>query len=42
MTRVSIFKDARDLHRAYVALDRAVGESALDRGLADLVKLRAR
>jgi AhpD family alkylhydroperoxidase len=41
MTRVDIKRDARDLYRAYSALDRAVGESALDKKLAELVKLRA-
>ena len=39
--RVDIAKDARDLYRAYLALDRASGDSALDARLADLVKLRA-
>jgi len=38
---VDIAKDARDLYRAYCALDRAVTDSALDPRLADLVKLRA-
>jgi AhpD family alkylhydroperoxidase len=41
MTRVDIQRDARDLYRAYCALDRAVGESGLDTSLAELVKLRA-
>ena len=41
MTRVDIHKDARDLYRAYLALDRATGASALDKPLAELVKLRA-
>ena len=41
MTTVDIAKDARDLYRAYLALDRAVGESVLDKNLAELVKLRA-
>ena len=41
MPRVDIKRDARDLYRAYCALDRAVGESALDKNLAELVKLRA-
>jgi AhpD family alkylhydroperoxidase len=40
-SRVDIAKDARDLYRAYCALDRAVTDSALDARLADLVKLRA-
>jgi AhpD family alkylhydroperoxidase len=40
-SRVDIAKDARDLYRAYCALDRAVNDSALDPRLADLVKLRA-
>ena len=40
-SRVDIAKDARDLYRAYLALDRASGDSALDARLADLVKLRA-
>jgi AhpD family alkylhydroperoxidase len=40
-SRVDIAKDARDLYRAYCALDRAVSDSALDARLADLVKLRA-
>lgn len=39
--RVDIHKDARDLYRAYCALDRAVSESPLDARLADLVRLRA-
>jgi AhpD family alkylhydroperoxidase len=41
MTRVDIQRDARALYRAYCALDRAVGESVLDKNLAELVKLRA-
>lgn len=41
MTRVDIHKDARDLYRAYLTLDRAAGESALEKTLAELVKLRA-
>jgi AhpD family alkylhydroperoxidase len=41
MTRVDIKRDARDLYRAYCALDRAVGDSALDKNVAELVKLRA-
>ena len=41
MTRVDINKDAPDLYRAYLALDRATGASALDKPLAELVKLRA-
>jgi AhpD family alkylhydroperoxidase len=40
-TRVDIQGDARDLYRAYLALDRASAESALDPQLAELVKLRA-
>ena len=40
-SRVDIAKDARDLYRAYLELDRAVADSALDARLADLVKLRA-
>jgi AhpD family alkylhydroperoxidase len=40
-SRVDIAKDARELYRAYCALDGAVAESALDARLADLVKLRA-
>ena len=39
--RVDIAKDARDLYRAYLALDRASGDSALDARLAELVKPRA-
>jgi AhpD family alkylhydroperoxidase len=39
--RVDIAKDARDLYRAFCALDRAVQESPLDRGIDDLVRLRA-
>jgi AhpD family alkylhydroperoxidase len=41
MTRVDIHKDARDLYRAYVALDRATADTSLDAALADLVKVRA-
>jgi AhpD family alkylhydroperoxidase len=40
-SRVDIARDARELYRAYCALDSAVAESALDARLADLVKLRA-
>jgi len=39
--RIDIAKDARDLYRAYAALDRAVGASALDGDLRNLVSLRA-
>jgi AhpD family alkylhydroperoxidase len=39
--RLDINADARPLYRAQAALDRAVGESALDPGLRDLVSLRA-
>jgi AhpD family alkylhydroperoxidase len=39
--RVDIRRDAPALHRAYVALERAVRDSALDAGLVLLVKLRA-
>jgi AhpD family alkylhydroperoxidase len=40
-SRVDISRDAGPLYRAYVALDRAVGESPLDAGLAQLVSIRA-
>lgn len=40
-TRVDINSDARDLYRAYLGLDGAVGESALPRELAELVRVRA-
>src|SRR4051812_1105616 len=39
--RVDISRDARSLYRAYLALDRAVGESALDARIAELVRVRA-
>jgi len=39
--RLSISRDAPALYRAHVALDRAVRESALDRGILELVKVRA-
>jgi AhpD family alkylhydroperoxidase len=39
--RLDINADARPLYRAQAALDRAVGESALDPRLRDLVNLRA-
>jgi AhpD family alkylhydroperoxidase len=39
--RIDIQRDARELYRAQLGLDRAVSESALDPGLADLVRLRA-
>jgi AhpD family alkylhydroperoxidase len=41
MTRVDIHTDARDLYRAYLALDRATAASPLDDALAVLVKVRA-
>jgi AhpD family alkylhydroperoxidase len=40
-TRIDINRDARDLYRAYLGLDGAVGESALPRELAELVRVRA-
>jgi AhpD family alkylhydroperoxidase len=39
--RLDINADARPLYSAQVALDRAVGESALDPALRDLVNVRA-
>lgn len=39
--RVDINRDARDLYRAYLGLDRAVGNSVLPRELAELVRIRA-
>jgi AhpD family alkylhydroperoxidase len=39
--RLDISADARPLYRAQAALDRAVGESALDPRLRDVVSLRA-
>jgi AhpD family alkylhydroperoxidase len=39
--RLDINADAPALYRAQLALDRAVGESALDAALRDLVSLRA-
>jgi AhpD family alkylhydroperoxidase len=39
--RLDISADARALYRAQAALDRAVGESALDPRLRDVVSLRA-
>jgi AhpD family alkylhydroperoxidase len=39
--RLDLAADARPLYRAVSALDRAVGESAIDPGLRDLVSLRA-
>ena len=39
--RVDIHRDARELYRAQLVLDRAVGDSALDPALAELVRLRA-
>jgi len=39
--RVSISRDAPALYRAHAALDRAVRESGLDRGILELVKVRA-
>jgi AhpD family alkylhydroperoxidase len=38
---IDIERDARELYRAYLALDRAVGESAVPRELAELVRIRA-
>lgn len=40
-TRIDINRDARELYRAYLGLDRAVGECALPRELAELVRIRA-
>jgi AhpD family alkylhydroperoxidase len=39
--RLDIHADARSLYAAQVALDRAVGESPLDPGVRELVKIRA-
>lgn len=39
--RLDIDRDARSLYRAYLGLDRAVGESALPREVAELVRIRA-
>jgi len=39
--RIDIDQDAPDLYRAFLALDRAVGESALDPAIRELVRLRA-
>jgi AhpD family alkylhydroperoxidase len=39
--RLDIHADARPLYAAQVALDRAVGESPLDPGVRELVKIRA-
>ncbi len=39
--RVDIHRDARELYRAQLGLDRAVSESALDPALSQLVRLRA-
>lgn len=39
--RLDIDRDARELYRAYLGLDRAVGESAVPRELAELVRIRA-
>jgi AhpD family alkylhydroperoxidase len=39
--RLDLAADARPLYRAQVALDRAVGESPIDPGLHELVKIRA-
>jgi len=39
--RVDIEHDAPALYRAYLRLDGAVGQSALDKALAELVRLRA-
>ncbi len=39
--RIDINRDARDLYRAYLGLDRAVAESVLPRELAELVRIRA-
>jgi AhpD family alkylhydroperoxidase len=40
-SRIDVNRDARDLYRAYLGLDRAVGESAVPRELAELVRIRA-
>jgi AhpD family alkylhydroperoxidase len=39
--RIDIHRDARELYRAQLGLDRAVSESALDPALSDIVRLRA-
>jgi AhpD family alkylhydroperoxidase len=39
--RIDINRDARELYRAYLGLDRAVSESVLPRELAELVRIRA-
>jgi len=39
--RFDIERDARELYRAQLGLDRAVSESALDPALSELVRLRA-
>jgi AhpD family alkylhydroperoxidase len=39
--RLDIDRDARELYRAYLGLDRAVGESAVPRELAELMRIRA-
>jgi AhpD family alkylhydroperoxidase len=41
LDRVDINADAPELYRAYVHLDDAVGKSALDSALAELVRVRA-
>jgi AhpD family alkylhydroperoxidase len=40
-SRIDINHDARDLYRAYLGLDRAVGGSAVPAELAELVRIRA-
>ena len=40
-SRIDINRDARDLYRAYLGLDRAVADSVLSRELAELVRIRA-
>jgi AhpD family alkylhydroperoxidase len=40
-SRIDINHDARDLYRAYLGLDRAVGKSAVPAELAELVRIRA-
>ena len=40
-SRIDINRDARELYRAYLGLDRAVSESVLPRELAELVRIRA-
>jgi AhpD family alkylhydroperoxidase len=39
--RIDIHEDAAELYRAYVHLDNAVGKSALEAPLAELVRIRA-